>query len=299
MTEPLTIAQKMFNQRLLAQHCMTEEEARTLWNEIAAVTVASAPSTALPVHTSSSSSNRKTRTSTGSAAAAGSTRQQQQQQQRLEDALVDMNGQLQYVGLEIVGISMMRQNNNDQESSTPQPSQTKSSKSTPKSTQTKSTPKPSQVPSTQQKQNQQKQQMYYVMRNKSPDDIVKNAFWHQYTELQHIYVRTVIHQLVEQGPLKRSTLLNSRLNADDTAAAADDDNNNNITPSQTNKSNKTITLPAAEAVLDSLLQEKWIENVGSHCTYALSPRAYAELSYLLVKEFGMGPDELPQQIFYR
>ncbi|GAX24005.1 hypothetical protein FisN_26Lh070 [Fistulifera solaris] len=65
MVEALSIAQKMFNQRLLAEHSMTHEEALQLWESL--------PS-----------------------------------KQKLEDSLVQINQQLKYIGLQIVGI---RQNN--------------------------------------------------------------------------------------------------------------------------------------------------------------------------------------------
>ena len=64
MAQPLSTAQKMFNQRLLAEHSMTHADAVALWNELRP--------------------NRSTQT--------------------LEDSLVETNRQLKYIGLQIVGI---------------------------------------------------------------------------------------------------------------------------------------------------------------------------------------------------
>ena len=64
MVEPLSTAQKMFNQRLLAEHSMTHTEACQLWDTL----------------------------------------RQDNDSKKLEDSLVETNQQLKYVGLQIVGI---------------------------------------------------------------------------------------------------------------------------------------------------------------------------------------------------
>ena len=69
MTEPLTRGQKMFNQRLLAEHCITQERTQQIWHDL-----------------------EETAGDMG-----GDT---------LEASLASCNQQLQAVGLEIVSVSM-------------------------------------------------------------------------------------------------------------------------------------------------------------------------------------------------
>ena len=64
MTQPLTTAQKMFNQRLLAEHSMTHDDAIQVWDSL----------------------------------------RQDNDRKELEDNLVLMNKQLKCIGLQIVGI---------------------------------------------------------------------------------------------------------------------------------------------------------------------------------------------------
>jgi hypothetical protein len=68
-----------------------------------------------------------------------------------------------------------------------------------------------------------------------------------------------------------------------------------------------LGLDATEKTFEKLLDEKWIEETeaesrksGSMSSkVALAPRAYMELSYLLVDQFGMSEDALPQQLYHR
>jgi hypothetical protein len=204
MVEPLTRGQKMFNQRILAEHCIPEEEARQIWEDL-----------------------RRDNDMGGS---------------KMEESLVICNKQLAYTGLEIVAVSIRDEND--------------------------------------------KAKCYYSMINKFPDEISKKAFLTLFQPQQHAYVRVILEKLVE-GPEKRSSLLNLRLEMEGSDTAS-----------------KNLTLPAAEETLDALEDEKWIQSMKSKdgsnsAALGLAPRAYAELSYLLVQEFGMDKDELPQQILYR
>lgn len=209
----LTVGQKLLNQRLLAAHCITEKDARSLWKEL-------------------------DRYSNG--AMGGST---------LEETIMACNEQLYYAGLEIISVSM----NNEGGVAGGDGNSNK----------------------------------YFAMINKFPDDIAKTVFSHRFSPPQNVYVRRLLEALTTDGPVKRSALLNLRLETE----GADSET-------------KALALPAAEHVVNTLLEEKWIRSVKGADTangamLALAPRAYAELSYLLVQEFGMSKDDIPQQVFYR
>jgi hypothetical protein len=206
MAEPLTRGQKMFNQRLLAEHCIPESRARTIWKEIAA-----------------SNENEGMGADT------------------YEESLAVSNVQLKQCGLEIVAVSIKKEGGGKPES-------------------------------------------HYALVNIYPDEVAKKSFQHAFHSHQYAYVRLVLEKLVE-GPSARSTLINIRTDLD----AA-----------------HKLDLDSTEKAFEKLLDEKWIEETesesrrGSMSTkVGLAPRAYMELSYLLVDQFGMEKDDLPQQIYHR
>ena len=151
---------------------------------------------------------------------------------------------------------------------------------------------------------------YFCIINKFPDDIAQKTFERLFHPQQHAFVRVVLEKLVNDGPTRRNPLLNARLedkandgdNDDDAKDKSDENNENNQVEKPKKETSKQLPLPLAEQVLDILTDEKWIDKVKTDegaIVYALAPRAYAELSYLLEKEFGMDKDDLPQQIYYR
>ena len=124
---------------------------------------------------------------------------------------------------------------------------------------------------------------HYALINKFPDAISKTVLERAFAQpYQHAYARSVLEALAsnnENGGTKRNDLLNLRLELAE-------------------NNSKNMTLPAAEQVLESLQAEQWIASTAQN-KLVLAPRAFAELSYLLVKEFGMEHDDLPQQIYFR
>jgi hypothetical protein len=118
---------------------------------------------------------------------------------------------------------------------------------------------------------------YYAFVNTFPDETAQSAI--QMTAQDQAYVRAVLQQLVEDGETTKATLLNLR--------------------------DKILTLPAAEVILDKLIDEKWIEwsdprkRNANASKISLAPRTFMELSYMLVDDFGLDKTELPQVIIHR
>ena len=130
---------------------------------------------------------------------------------------------------------------------------------------------------------------YYAIINKDAEPIAKNCFKTLFPSNQIAYVRLVMEKLVDKegGAVSRSTLINHRTDLPDP---------------------HKLGIDAAETVLEKLLEQKWLmfandENENrrqsNSAKLTLAPRAYMELSYLLIEEFGMDRDDLPQQIYYR
>jgi hypothetical protein len=122
----------------------------------------------------------------------------------------------------------------------------------------------------------------YALVNIYPDEVATESFQHAFHSHQYAYVRLVLEKLVE-GPSARSILIDIRTDLD----AA-----------------HKLDLDSTDKAFEKFLDEKWIEESesrrGSMSTkVALAPRAYMELSYLLVDQFGMDKDDLPQQIYHR
>ena len=126
------------------------------------------------------------------------------------------------------------------------------------------------------------------MVNQFPDDIAKAAFQAHLFQppQQQAYVKAVLQKLVDSEEATRAVLLNLRNDLD------------------------KLPLAAAEDALERLLEEKWLtegngksnnnKRRGSNAAeIRLGARAYCELSYMLTDEFGMDPNDLPQQILLR
>jgi Nse1 non-SMC component of SMC5-6 complex len=193
----------------------------------------------------------------------------------LHTTLASCNAQLEYCGLEITAICFMNNNNN----------------------------KPSR---------------HYAMINKyHGDDIAKSANKSRMTLSEINLSRLIFEKLVQDGQADRATLIN--LKKDLTIVEA------------------SFTLEKAHAVVQALQDEKFIKEVetvapaaatgddddedeeenGSssqqqrrqqrrtskpgtmRASMALAPRAFMELGYLFVEQFGMDKSELPQQLYFR
>lgn len=126
---------------------------------------------------------------------------------------------------------------------------------------------------------------YHAIVNTDADDkVAKSSFSHIHNPHELAFIRLVLEKLVEQDS-PRMDLVNLRLNLESPY--------------------KQIDISAAEHVVDSLLEQEWIRLVqqgdrrtSMNAQYQLGPRAYLELSSLLV-DFGMEKDDLPQMMFHR
>jgi hypothetical protein len=217
MAESLTRGQKMFNQRLLAEHCVTEEVARGIWNTI-----------------------HEAADDDGMGA------------DSFEASVALCNTQLKFCGLEIVAVSIKPPVGNNSGSN--------------------------------------KSLQHYAVVNMFPDAMAKKSFTNAFHLHQYAFVRLVLEKLVE-GPAARSTLINLRNDLEEA---------------------HKLALDPTEKALQKLLDEKWIQEssgsgsdsasraLGSYAAkLCLAPRAYMELGFLLVDEFGMHQDDLPQQLYHR
>jgi len=223
MSESLSVGQQILNQRLLAEHCLTEEETQELYASVAEY-----------CDNNDNSS--------------------------LADTLASCNAQLQYLGLEIVAVNLPNHENRSNDENSDSSKQNNSSS---------------------------KHQRYYAMVNKFPDDIAKAAFQAHLFQppQQQAYVKAVLQKLCQgddDGTATRAVLLNLRNDLD------------------------KLPLAAAEDALERLLEEKWLTETGNNkrrgsnaAEIRLGARAYCELSYMLTDEFGMDPNDLPQQILLR
>lgn len=117
---------------------------------------------------------------------------------------------------------------------------------------------------------------YYAFVNTFPDDVAQTVL--AMTQPEQSYIRKVLRKLVEEGESTKAALLNEK--------------------------DKALPLPQAEATLDRLVEEKWVEWADPRkrnrngSLVKLAPRAYLELSYMLVDDFGMSKDDLPQMVYH-
>jgi hypothetical protein len=120
------------------------------------------------------------------------------------------------------------------------------------------------------------------------DNIAKASFANLFTPHEKAFIRACLELLVEHdndnNKCPRADLINLRMKLQEPF--------------------KSISMDAAEHVLDTLLEEQWLVTEATQnrrksvsAVYELGPRTYLELSSLLV-EFGMSKEDLPQFIFH-
>ena len=134
-------------------------------------------------------------------------------------------------------------------------------------------------------------QRHYAMINTYVDDVAKIANKSTMSVSAVNLSRLVLEKLCQDGATDRATLINLKKDLKDVEAS--------------------FTLDKAHAVVQALQDEKWIKEVRTEtdgrqpkrgsmqATMALAPRAYMELGYLFVEQFGMDKSELPQQLYFR
>jgi hypothetical protein len=186
---------------------------------------------------------------------------------KFEAALKSCNAQLRYAGLEISAVAM--------------PTTTTHPKSDPD---TDDDTPPTASPNRQ--NNHKALTKYYAMINKFPDEIAKVTFQRLWTPAEHALVRIWLESLVENTFLSRASLINARSKLD---------------------AKLSLTLEQSQSLLNRLVDEAWLResNQGKNArpgsmqaAIVLAPRTYLELSYMLMDEFGMDANELPQQFKY-
>lgn len=279
--EPLQRGQKMFNQRLLAEHCLSESDAKILWNEL-----------------------REAGNDMGS--------------DTFEDSIALCNNILKLAGLEIVGVSIPTPMSEDEDNNNGNEIRSPNSKS-PKRRSKKSLVR------------------YYSIINQFPDDIAKKCFEPFFQPQQQAYVRFIFEKLVELGPTSRTIILNYKNDVNQNFGKTTGNNPLSMSQLTQNTQNNNdddegiiaskgkippLTLPMVEDILDQLVEGKWLVLVNgimmeqqsqsqtnnkktrnrvslSSVTIDIGPRAFLEISYLLVDEFGMEKDNLPQRIYHR
>ena len=130
---------------------------------------------------------------------------------------------------------------------------------------------------------------YFAIVNKQPDEIAKMGFHSVFSLTEINYIRLILEKLSE-APVTKANLLNLK---------------NSL------KGTDSLTMDQAVAVVDRLVSDHWIwpapeENGGSQnrrrqsikTQMTLAPRTYMELSYMLVDQFGVENEQLPQQIHF-
>jgi hypothetical protein len=302
--EPLTLHQKMFNQRLLAEHCWTEEVAlHVYYNEI----LQQEPPMVILQQQHSVSSNSKSNRNTNQKALVA----------ELMDTIKCCNAQLQYFGLEIVSIGIPISDPSSIVATMKNRSSRNKDADTAAEEDDVARPTPTKI------------QKYYTMMNQYPDNIAKDVF--QNTLFQppvlQAYVKLVLHHLLQRPPPKtatRATLLNLK----------NDIPYDNVTTK--------LTLSMVEDMMERLIEEHWLIEVRGNSPHptpdndvddddddeddnlhhnkkrrsnipstknstriTIGPRSYCELSYLFMNH----PDEsdvavvdttqIPQPIYIR
>jgi hypothetical protein len=117
---------------------------------------------------------------------------------------------------------------------------------------------------------------HYAFINTFPDEVAQAVL--AMTQPEQKYIRLVLQNLVDETESTKATLLNLK--------------------------DKILTLPQAEALFDKLVDDKWIVWVDPRKTNAngskvkLAPRTFLELPYMLVDDFGMDKEDLPQMIYH-
>ncbi|KAL7557728.1 hypothetical protein ACA910_006206 [Epithemia clementina (nom. ined.)] len=285
----LSSGEKLLNQRFLAEKCMTEERATRIWKEL----------------------EGKGRMKVPGAAASSS----------LQDSLIKCNAALEMARLEIVGIVFPHPvascNSNSQGDNSQEEDEDEA------------TPSMSQRSANSSSKRQTTKYLAMIYKHTPVADSTQKcaselcfakslggpmAIKHRRAILEHLTVHTAA---------KRSTLINlknelqqkktnSKSSSSQNLNDDNDEGNEENNDRTTSLSSPNYTLAMAEHVVDDMLQDQWLIQVGSSSSgngarrrtsmasqLALGPRSYMELSDMLTEQFGMDESKLPQQLFYR
>lgn len=125
---------------------------------------------------------------------------------------------------------------------------------------------------------------YYAIINKQNDQLSKTGFHGAFTTTEINYIRLILEKLVEEESVTRANLVNAKNSLKDQDA---------------------LTLDAATKILHRLVEDHWLQTedgakkrLTNATSLKLAPRAYLELSYMLVEQFGVEKADLPQQIYF-
>jgi hypothetical protein len=122
---------------------------------------------------------------------------------------------------------------------------------------------------------------YYAIVNQFPDEVAQKSFKLTMNLGEQAFIKVVLEHLVD-GPQTQATLVNLRSSVE---------------------GDHELSLKNSELALMKLINAKWIEWSGAlkynnNAEIQLAPRAYMELSQMLLQEFGMDKENLPQVIVH-
>lgn len=124
---------------------------------------------------------------------------------------------------------------------------------------------------------------FYTIINKNPHDEVNKSILQSsffpilgHPEQQQSFCKRILQQLVDENTITRADAINMR--------------------------GDVVSIPDAQLFVDRLVDEKWLtvtsgKKYANNSTLRMGARVYAELSHMLMNEFGMDESDLPQQIF--
>lgn len=131
---------------------------------------------------------------------------------------------------------------------------------------------------------------YHCIINLHADDVAKNSFvQHHFNPHEMALLRLIFQKLVDNGPTARKDLVNLRGGLEEPYK---------------------LTLQQAEAVVEKMLEEKWLRIDASseenakrrreslQVTLELAPRSYLELSHTLT-DMGYPKEDMPQFLIHR
>ena len=258
---PLGIAQKMFIQRMLAEHCWTEAQAELVYQECGK-------------DDDERHHDLPPRSSTPSSPS-------------LVDLIKWCNSHLSDFGLEIVSVTLPDSYCYHPQEEEPERPHSRRSTSSAGTSGTSNSSKGS------------TSTKYYTMVNQFPDAITKDVYQNylfQPPSLQS-YVKRVLSHLAQSypQPAARATLLNLKHSAVPPPHRPDDDQKDpTVSSQQQQQQQPKVTLTLAEDMLERLLDEQWLRPVhgdasppsssrggGAGTKIGLGPRAWGELSYFL------------------
>jgi hypothetical protein len=128
---------------------------------------------------------------------------------------------------------------------------------------------------------------YYTIINKNPHDevnktVLQSSFFPLANNPEQLqsFCKRLLQGLVNDKSMTRASAINMRGGGE----------------------GGDVPLNDAQIFVDRLVDEKWLvvksgKRYSNNSILILGPRTYAELSYMLVEEFGMDEADVPQQIF--